>query len=100
MLPASLFCSVCPSKPQFCDVSHLLTHIGSKGHLSKLNALQIRAHEEDAAAHELTAYDQWFHQNGLALLLSERMHQKEAKSAARKDALKGDQSTNVQTQGM
>jgi hypothetical protein len=79
MASSLLKCSICPKRPSFSDVSHLLTHVGSKGHLSHLHKLQVRSHQESAAGHELAAYDRWYQQHGLGQLLSERMLQKESK---------------------
>ena len=45
-----LHCNVCPRKPDFSDVSHLLTHIASKGHLSNYYKLKIKATSDRAAA--------------------------------------------------
>ena len=85
-----LKCSICPKKPSFSDISHLLTHVGSKGHLSYLHKLQVRSHQEIAAGQELAAYDRWYQQHGLGHLLSERMLYKEA----RKGNKRGRVSTN------
>lgn len=74
-----LKCSICPKRPSFSDISHLLTHVGSKGHLSHLHKLQVRSHQEISAGHELSAYNKWYQQHGLGQLLSERMLQKESK---------------------
>jgi len=84
-----LSCSVCPKQPSFSDISHLLTHVSSKGHLSHLHELQVRSHQEIAAGVQLAAYNQWYQQHGLGQLLSERMLRKEAKLARRKAAEPG-----------
>ena len=76
---AMLICSICPNQPDFSDISHLLTHISSKGHLAHLHRLQIKSHQEIGAGVQLANYNIWFQQNGLATLLSERMQQKEKK---------------------
>ncbi|KAF3398060.1 hypothetical protein F1880_005771 [Penicillium rolfsii] len=66
-------CVVCPTKPVFSDVSHLLTHLLSKGHLSQKNKLELRLNRDDAAATALlTAYEDWYSANNLGLLLAER----------------------------
>jgi hypothetical protein len=80
-----LNCSICPNRPSFSDVSHLLTHVSSKGHLAQLHKLQVKSHQEIGAAVELAAYNQWYHDHGLAQLLSERLQQKETKLATRKE---------------
>lgn len=81
-----LKCSICPKKPTFSDTSHLLTHVGSKGHLSNLHKLEVRAHQEIVAGVELASYNQWYQQYGLAQLLSERLLQKESKQAGKRRA--------------
>ena len=84
MASSLLKCSICPKKPSFSDVSHLLTHVGSKGHLSHLHKLQVRSHQETSAGHDLAAYDRWYQQHGLGQLLSKRMLQKESKKGNRR----------------
>lgn len=77
--PSILKCNICPRKPNFSDLSHLLTHVSSKGHLSHYFKLQVRSHQEPEASELLAAYDQWYADNNLANLLSDRMLAKEAK---------------------
>lgn len=79
-----LNCTICPKLPVFSDTSHLLTHVGSKGHLSHLHKLQVRSHQEISAGLQLAAYNQWYQDHGLGQLLSERMLLKEAKQASRR----------------
>ncbi|KIW17728.1 hypothetical protein PV08_04923 [Exophiala spinifera] len=79
-----LKCSICPKQPSFSDVSHLLTHVSSKGHLSHLHKLQVRSHQEVEAGLLLINYNKWYDHHGLAGLLSERMVLKQAKKAGRK----------------
>ncbi|KKZ65818.1 hypothetical protein EMCG_01203 [[Emmonsia] crescens] len=79
-MPSSILkCNICPKKPNFSDVSHLLTHVSSKGHLSHYFKLQVRSHQEPGAGELLALYDQWYKEHNLAGLLSERMLTKEAK---------------------
>ena len=86
-MPSELLsCTICPKKPRFSDVSHLLTHVGSKGHLAHLHRLQIRSHQELDAGVKLAIYNQWFQEHGVASLLSDRMQQKEQKRADKKAA--------------
>lgn len=86
-MPSELLkCIICPKKPNFSDISHLLTHVGSKGHLAHLHGLQVRSHQELDAAHQLGFYNQWYQEHGMAALLSERLQQKEHKRAVRKAA--------------
>lgn len=81
-----LKCIICPKKPKFSDVSHLLTHIGSKGHLAHLHGLQVRSHQEIDAGCQLAVYNRWFQEHNVAALLSERMQQKQQKQADKKAA--------------
>ncbi|KAI9739503.1 MAG: hypothetical protein M1834_006218 [Cirrosporium novae-zelandiae] len=79
MASVPLLCSICPKKPTFSDISHLLTHVGSKGHLSHYFKLQVRSRSEAEARDQLDTYDRWYNNNDFERLLSERMHQKETK---------------------
>jgi hypothetical protein len=84
MAATLLNCSICPKQPTFSDISHLLTHISSKGHLSNLHKLQVRSYQEISAGHQLAAYNQWYQQQDLGRLLSERMLQKELEKATKR----------------
>lgn len=75
----ALLCNICPKAPHFSDVSHLLTHVSSKAHLSHYFKLQVRSHQETHAGELLREYDQWYEVNNLANLLSDRMASKEAR---------------------
>ncbi|KAJ9303204.1 hypothetical protein DTO271G3_578 [Paecilomyces variotii] len=79
MDPDALWCNICPKQPRFSDVSHLLTHVSSKAHLSHYFKLQVRSHQEPHAGHMLEQYDRWYKVNNLAKLLSDRMASKEAR---------------------
>lgn len=72
-------CVICETKPVFSDVSHLLTHLLSKGHLSQKNKLELRKNRDDAAAATalLTAYEDWYSANNLGSLLAERQAAKD-----------------------
>lgn len=76
---AALLCNICPKRPTFSDVSHLLTHVSSKGHLSNYFKLQVRSHQEEEAGDLLDEYDLWYKENNLPKLLSDRMASKEAR---------------------
>ncbi|RAK99678.1 uncharacterized protein BO80DRAFT_477578 [Aspergillus ibericus CBS 121593] len=76
---AALLCNICPKRPTFSDVSHLLTHISSKAHLSHYFKLQVRSHQEQQAVTLIREYDRWYKANNLAKLLSDRMSSKEAR---------------------
>ncbi|PYH78922.1 hypothetical protein BO82DRAFT_341559 [Aspergillus uvarum CBS 121591] len=76
---AALLCNICPKRPTFSDVSHLLTHVASKAHLSHYFKLQVRSHQEQQAVDLLDEYDRWYKTNNLGRLLSDRMSSKEAR---------------------
>lgn len=76
-----LICTVCPESPRFSDVSHLLTHIASKGHLHHETQTKLKAHQDLVAAVALQQYDQWYQDNGIEALLVERLKAKQAKEA-------------------
>ena len=74
-----LKCSVCPKRPNFSDVSHLLTHVASKGHLSHYYKIKVRASHDLAARSVIDGYDAWYDEWNVEELMSQRMHQKEQK---------------------
>ncbi|KAK9856657.1 hypothetical protein MYU51_000465 [Penicillium brevicompactum] len=73
----NLRCIICPRKPKFCDLSHLLTHVASKAHLASYFELGVRSAANPRAADLQKAYDEWFEVNDLGVLLSERLTSKE-----------------------
>ncbi|KAL7909234.1 hypothetical protein GGI35DRAFT_449383 [Trichoderma velutinum] len=84
-----LHCTVCPETPRFSDVSHLLTHIASKGHLHHETQTKLKAHQDAAASVSLQRYEQWYKDNGIEGLLVERMKAKQLKEAARSKRARG-----------
>ncbi|KAH5657407.1 hypothetical protein HBI39_055650 [Parastagonospora nodorum] len=72
-----LHCNICPKRPNFSDVSHLLTHIASKGHLSNYYKVKVRSSHEEASRQLIDAYDRWYASWGVEQLMSERMNQKD-----------------------
>lgn len=78
-----LYCSVCPDHPRFSDVSHLLTHIASKGHLHHETQTKLKAHQDLAATIALQEYEQWYRENAIEALLVERLKAKQVKEASR-----------------
>lgn len=81
-----LQCSLCPKNPKFSDVSHLLTHIASKGHLSHRFKLQIRSQGEPEAKQTLDHFDFWYRTSNIDALLSERLAAKDNKKAKKSRA--------------
>lgn len=78
-----LVCWVCPRTPGFSDVSHLLTHIASKGHLHHETQTKLRSHQDFTSAIALQQYEQWYQAHGIETLLVERMKAKQAKEETR-----------------
>ena len=72
-----LHCNICPKKPDFSDVSHLLTHIASKGHLSNYYKVKVRSSHDEPSRRLIEAYDRWYSEWGVEELMSERMSQKD-----------------------
>ncbi len=81
MASIPLLCNICPKQRKFSDLSHLLTHVGSKGHLSHYFKLQVRGRQDSAARKQLATYDQWYDNYDVERLLSERLTLKESKKA-------------------
>lgn len=87
----TLKCFICPKNPIFSDVSHLLTHISSKGHLSHQFKLKVRSQQEPEIEEQLANYDHWYNHFELGRLLSERMVLKDSKkTGTRSRARKSD----------
>lgn len=72
-----LHCNVCPKKPDFSDVSHLLTHIASKSHLSNYFKLKVKSDSDAASKILLDEYNTWYEVWNLQDLMAERMNQKD-----------------------
>ncbi|KAK4128928.1 hypothetical protein N657DRAFT_586429 [Parathielavia appendiculata] len=84
--PASipLRCIICPKKPNFSDLSHLLTHISSKSHLAHRFKVELKARDDRAALEQVRQYDTWCERYGVNALLAERMAAKEQKKTGRR----------------
>lgn len=76
-----LHCSICPKKPDFSDVSHLLTHIASKGHLSHYYKVKVRSGHDNASRQIIDAYDKWYNEWDVEALVSDRLAMKDRKRA-------------------
>ena len=76
-----LHCNICPKKPDFSDVSHLLTHIASKGHLSHYYKMKVKASTDPTSKQTVDEYDEWYDGWNVQDLMRERMSQKEKKKA-------------------
>ncbi|KAK3329756.1 hypothetical protein B0H66DRAFT_610810 [Apodospora peruviana] len=84
--PASipLECTICPKKPAFSDVSHLLTHISSKSHLSYQFKVELRSDSEREAREAIQLYKEWYERYGIKALLADRMAAKESKKTGKR----------------
>lgn len=74
-----LHCNICPKQPDFSDVSHLLTHVASKGHLSYYYKMKVKASTDPASKIVVDEYDEWYDEWRVEDLMMERMNQKERK---------------------
>jgi hypothetical protein len=79
-----LLCTVCPKAPKFSDVSHLLTHFNSKGHLASLQQVKLRALGDIAASQQLADFSAWYNKYNIDGLLAERLAVKDQKEASKK----------------
>lgn len=90
-----LLCSVCPETPNFSDVSHLLTHIASKGHLHHETQTKLKAHQDLVSSIALQQYEQWYRENNIERLLVDRMKAKQVKEAARNKRNRASSATSI-----
>lgn len=67
-----LVCYICPKNSHFSDLSHLLTHISSKGHLHNMFQLNLSREIDEAADLSLTEFETWYKQNNISALLRAR----------------------------
>ncbi|KAL8800568.1 MAG: hypothetical protein Q9182_005079 [Xanthomendoza sp. 2 TL-2023] len=79
MASVPLHCHICPKRPDFSDISHLLTHVGSKGHLSHYFKAQVRGRQDPSVRQQIEIYDRWYEENQIEKLLSQRMVLKDSK---------------------
>ncbi len=79
-----LECVLCPKKPKFSDVSHLLTHISSKSHLHHKFNSEFQAKSDPSIRDKLRKYEQWYIENGVESLLHERLKAKDQKKGIRR----------------
>lgn len=74
-----LICFICPSNPHFSDISHLLTHISSKGHLQNKFKMDIDKKVDQEAARKMQQFDSWYQEHGIEDLLRARSDAREQK---------------------
>ncbi|KAI9782171.1 MAG: hypothetical protein M1816_001962 [Peltula sp. TS41687] len=76
-----LRCGICPKRPNFSDLSHLLTHVASKGHLAQQFKATVRASTDEVARGALQSYNDWYQKYGIEQLCANRLKTNEAKKA-------------------
>ncbi|GAW14305.1 hypothetical protein ANO14919_037060 [Xylariales sp. No.14919] len=67
-----LVCFICPKNSNFSDLSHLLTHISSKGHLHNMFQLNLSRDVDENAELALVEFESWYKQNNISALLRAR----------------------------
>lgn len=72
-----LVCFVCPKNSHFSDLSHLLTHISSKGHLHNMFQLNLSRDVDEDAESTLAKFEDWYTENGISALLRARKSARE-----------------------
>ncbi|KAK0748281.1 hypothetical protein B0T21DRAFT_276734 [Apiosordaria backusii] len=92
--PIPLQCIICPRKPNFSDLSHLLTHIASKSHLSQKFKVGLRPDPESKA--NTAAYTEWEDRFGINELLAERLATKEKKTTGKRRGRASTTASNIQ----
>lgn len=74
-----LTCFICPGSPHFSDISHLLTHISSKGHLQNKFKMDIDKKTDQGAASKMQQFDSWYEEHGIEDLLRARSDARDQK---------------------
>lgn len=82
MTSIPLLCNICPKEPEFSDISHLLTHVASKGHLAQELKAKVRSRQDASIRAKLDVYDRWYERHQIEKLLSQRLILKESKDTS------------------
>ena len=83
MTSIPLLCNIRPKEPEFRDISHLLTHVASKGHLAQELKAKVRSRQDVSIREKLNKYDRWYEKHQIEKLLSQRLMLKESKDTDR-----------------
>ncbi|KAK3068520.1 hypothetical protein LTR53_013846 [Teratosphaeriaceae sp. CCFEE 6253] len=75
-----LECRLCPKKPDFSDVSHLLTHVASKAHLSRYYQMKVKGSADDQVRRLVDDYDDWYERYSIDDLMRDRLNSKDKRS--------------------
>ncbi|KAI8952083.1 hypothetical protein F4801DRAFT_600220 [Xylaria longipes] len=76
-----LVCFICPKNSHFSDLSHLLTHISSKGHLHNMFQLNLSREVDEDAELALAEFETWYKQNEISALLRARKTAREQRDS-------------------
>jgi hypothetical protein len=76
-----LVCYICPKNSHFSDLSHLLTHISSKGHLHNMFQLTLSREVDERAEIALGEFETWYKQNNISALLRARKTAREERGS-------------------
>ncbi|XXG94207.1 hypothetical protein Hte_000460 [Hypoxylon texense] len=71
--PIPLICYVCTNNSKFSDISHLLTHVSSKGHLSRLYHTEIMALNSPHSRRIVEKFNTWKDTYKIDQLVLQRM---------------------------
>lgn len=82
MTSIPLLCNICPKEPEFSDISHLLTHVASKGHLAQELRAKVRSRQDALIREKLDTYDRWYQKHQIERLLSQRLILKESRDTS------------------
>lgn len=82
MTSVPLLCNICPKEPEFSDISHLLTHVASKGHLAQELKAKVRSRQDASIREKLDLYGHWYEKHQIEKLLSQRLILKESKDSS------------------
>ncbi|KAK5685777.1 hypothetical protein LTR17_026943 [Elasticomyces elasticus] len=81
-----LECRLCPKKPDFSDVSHLLTHVASKAHLSRYYQMKVKGSADIHSRTLVDDYDDWYERYSIDDLMRDRLAQKDKKGGGARSA--------------
>lgn len=90
--PIPLICFICPKNSKFSDVSHLLTHVSSKGHLAKKFSLEVNT-QDPAARQALDQFAAWYEKYNIRQLLQNRNQNRHQRSTKGRRSGDGQAST-------
>lgn len=83
MDPSGLQCIICPKQPAFSDQSHIITHLESKAHVTRLYKLHLRGYDDADATELLNVFGTWFESNNYGQKIRDRAAAKEERKNKR-----------------